>query len=260
VPFTFAHAAAAVPFQRTHLVLSALVVGCFAPDFEYFLRLSARGGFGHTVPGLFLLDLPLALLVLWLFHAFARKPLLSFLPRRLQNRLQRVPAEFPLWGPARLALILASILIGGATHILWDSFTHPNYWPYQHWEILSYPVPVPIAGSLQLYKLLQHGSTIFGCIVLFIWIKRWYDRTPPGDRPLPQQRTVTALVVVSIAVIGAILRAFIGVGIPTTRHAFGNFLIDFVVTSITFFWLQLLLLGAASSIRANDRQKLTRIQ
>ena len=155
-------------------------------------------------------------------------------------------------------LILASILIGAATHILWDSFTHPDYWPYHHWKVLSYPVPLPFAGSWQLCRLLQHGSTLVGCVLLFIWIKRWYERTPPDNRPEPQQRTATALAVISIAQFGAILRAFVGVGIPTTRHAFVDFLIDFVVTSITFFWLQLLILGAASSRRAPDYRDPTR--
>ena len=35
MPFTLSHAAAALPFRRTRLVMSALVFGCFAPDLEY---------------------------------------------------------------------------------------------------------------------------------------------------------------------------------------------------------------------------------
>ena len=44
LPFTLAHAAAVVPIWRrgrSFLPLSALVVGCMAPDFEYFANLSA---------------------------------------------------------------------------------------------------------------------------------------------------------------------------------------------------------------------------
>jgi Domain of unknown function (DUF4184) len=67
VPFTLAHGAAALPFRRLHLVFSGLLVGAFAPDFEYFLRCSPDDGFGHTLLGTFVLTLPLALLVLWLF-------------------------------------------------------------------------------------------------------------------------------------------------------------------------------------------------
>ncbi len=249
MPFTLAHAAAALPFRRTRLVPSALAVGCTAPDLEYFLRLTAQGGFGHTLPGLFLFDLPIGLIVLWLFHAYMKRPFVTLLPGALQSRLRLIAAAFPMWDAARLALILASILIGAVTHILWDSFTHATYWPYRHLKVLSYPICLPFAGSWELYKLLQHGSTLFGCVVLFIWIKRWYDRTQPDNRPVPQPKTVTARAVISIALLGAILRAFIGVGIPTTRQELGNFLIDAVITSITFFWLQLLILGAASARR-----------
>jgi hypothetical protein len=74
VPFTLAHGAAALPFRRLHLVFSGLLVGTFAPDFEYFLRLSPDDGFGHTLLGTFVLTLPLALLVLWLFHTFVKLP------------------------------------------------------------------------------------------------------------------------------------------------------------------------------------------
>jgi hypothetical protein len=42
MPFTLSHAAAALLFRRTRLVLSAVVVGCCAPDFVYFLE------FGRT--------------------------------------------------------------------------------------------------------------------------------------------------------------------------------------------------------------------
>jgi hypothetical protein len=251
VPFTFAHAAAALPFKRTRLVISALVVGCFAPDFEYFLRLAPQGRLGHTVPGLFILDLPLGLIVLWLFHAFAKKPLVTMLPGGVQSRLQRTPASFPFWGPRRLALIVASVLVGAASHIVWDSFTHPTFWPYRHWTFLSHPVQVPFARAFQLYELLQHGSTVIGCIILLIWTKRWYDGARPGERPVPPQKSVMAIVVTTIALLGAVLRAIIGFGIPTSTHAFGTFLIDAVIASITFLWLQLLILGAASSRRAS---------
>ena len=64
MPFTVSHAAAALPFRRARLVTSALVVGTMAPDFEYFLPLKTHDTFGHTFPGILVLTLPVALLVL----------------------------------------------------------------------------------------------------------------------------------------------------------------------------------------------------
>ena len=45
-----------------------LAVGAMAPDFEYLVHLSATRTIGHTIPGLFVLCLPSALLVLFLWH------------------------------------------------------------------------------------------------------------------------------------------------------------------------------------------------
>jgi|HubBroStandDraft_1064217.scaffolds.fasta_scaffold451974_2 hypothetical protein len=58
MPFTLAHAAAALPFRRLHLVWSGLVIGTFAPDLEYFVRFSPNDGYGHTLVGALVLSLP----------------------------------------------------------------------------------------------------------------------------------------------------------------------------------------------------------
>ena len=72
MPFTLAHPAAALPFRKTRLVFSAVIVGSMAPDFEYFLRLAPQGRYFHSLPGLFLCTLPVAFAVLWLFHRSAK--------------------------------------------------------------------------------------------------------------------------------------------------------------------------------------------
>jgi hypothetical protein len=128
MPFTISHAAAAIPFQRTRLIPPALVIGCMVPDFEYFLRFSPGGGFGHRLPGIFFLDLPLALVTLWLFHVYAKEPLYTWLPQSVRRRIRLGPASLPVGNLAGFTLVVFSILIGIATHILWDSFTHRNLW------------------------------------------------------------------------------------------------------------------------------------
>ena len=172
MPFTLAHAAAALPFRRTRLITSGLVIGCFAPDFEYFVRLVPQGTFGHTLPGLIALDVPLGLVVFGLYHKYAKGPLWLWMPKGIRQRVERGQYATPFKNATHAALVLVSILSGATTHIVWDSLTHPSFWPYQHWHFLSYTVLLPIAGSVQLYKLLQHASTAFGIIVLLIWFVR----------------------------------------------------------------------------------------
>ncbi len=51
MPLTLSHPAAIIPLARQGLVFSALVVDSISPDFLYFINLSPRGQFGHTLPG-----------------------------------------------------------------------------------------------------------------------------------------------------------------------------------------------------------------
>jgi hypothetical protein len=187
VPFTLAHGAAALPFRHPRLVFSGLLIGTFAPDFEYFLRLAPDDGFGHTLLGAFVLTLPLALLVLWLFHDFVKLPLARLLPDAIQRRLTGHLEEFRFRGAGSFTLIVDSILLGIATHLVWDSFTHSNTWLYHHWTILGQQFHVPIVGTIPFYKALQHGSTIIGTGVLLIWLAFRYRTV---DRGVPKSRFI----------------------------------------------------------------------
>lgn len=247
MPFTLAHAAAALPFRRTRLMLSAVVFGCFAPDFEYFIRLAPKGKFGHTLPGLFVFDLPFGLIMLWLFHRYAKEPLWTWLPEGLRRRTKLGPRMLPLKSPAQAALILVSILVGSVTHILWDSFTHPTLWLYHHWRLLSYTVQLPLIGSVPYYRLIQHASTAIGTIVLLIWLRSWYSSTTPVDsRNVPHSRASERRVFVAlsvVAVIGGVIRAFVGLGGARNLHTVEIFVAEAVITTISVFWLELVIYG-----------------
>jgi hypothetical protein len=257
VPFTLAHGAAALPFRRLHLVFSGLLVGPFAPDFEYFLRLSPDDGFGHTLLGTFVLTLPLALLVLWLFHAFVKRPVARLLPDAIQRRLANHADEFSFRGASRFALIVGSILLGIATHLAWDSFTHPNTWPYRHWSILSQPFHVPMLGAIPFYKAFQHGSTIIGIGVLSIWLVSRYRATEPSGHPLsnpvsPMRKVATVGCVVTVALVGGIIRAAVAVGIPSDHSAEKRFVVLLVVTAIALVWWQLVIYGFFTSRKVSS--------
>ena len=119
MPNPLAHPAAAIPFTKVKLIFSALVFGSIAPDFGYFIKVG-QGYFMYTLPGLFLFDVPVGLILLWLFHTFAKWPLLSLLPKGLQRRLIDPARDFS-YGPAkRFGLILLSLLVGSITHIIWE--------------------------------------------------------------------------------------------------------------------------------------------
>ena len=248
MPFTLAHAAAALPFRRFRLVPSALLIGTLAPDFEYFVRLSPDDGFGHTLLGTFILTLPLALLVLWIFHNFVKLPLTRLLPYSIERRLANRLPEFRFGGAARFSLIVGCVLLGIATHLLWDSFTHPNTWPYLHFLFLRQAVHLPIVGVIPCYNVLQHGSTIVGIGILSAWLGYWYRTTAPSTLVVPAsvsstEKIAITAVLMSVALLGAIIRAVGANGIPTGWLAQKQFISDVVVTTVALLWWQLVAYG-----------------
>ncbi len=236
--------------------MSALVAGCFAPDFAYFMFLKPHGLIGHTLPGMFLVDLPLSLVALWLFYAYVKQPLSLLLPKGIRRRLKPEENGFSFRPPARLALIAISIVIGSGTHILWDSFTHPFYWPYRHWSFLKQMVQVPIEGNVQMYKLLQNGSTLFGLAVVAVWIWLWYRATEPVELPVAEPYTraqirVITMVVPALALFGGMLRAYVDLSAPSIDfRSMLHFGVESGITATTLLGLGLAVCGVVLRRRA----------
>lgn len=255
MPFTLAHGAAAIPFRRVGLLTSALLVGTFAPDFEYFVRLAPDNRFGHTLLGTFVLTLPLALLVLWLFHAFVKMPVARLLPGAIQRRLTNHLGKFRFGGVARFALVAGSILVGIATHVVWDSFTHRNTWLYHYWPLPAQRINLPILGLTPFYKVFQHGSTVIGTAILSIWLAIRYRKAEPSDQVLRNsvsstRKVVISAVVATVALAGAAIRAVVGIGVPTDHPSGKRFVGLLVVTAIALVWWQLVAYGVFSSRNA----------
>ena len=182
MPFTIAHSVTAKPLHRIsggRLPLSGLAVGAMAPDFEYLVHLSATRTIGHTVPGLFVLCLPSALLVLFVWHQVVG-PVLATLLRPGTGGLTNGWAERVRFGsPARFAWLCASIVIGSFSHITWDAFTHEGGFVVNLWSGFSHNIG---PGWFPVYRWLQYGSSVFGMAVLGLWAHRASQRPPqPGD-------------------------------------------------------------------------------
>jgi len=251
MPFTLSHAAAALPLRRARLVTSALVVGTMAPDFEYFLALKAHDKFGHKFPGILVLTLPVALLVLWIFHTFVKVPATTLLPQRLQSRMARYLGKFRFGGLGRFLLIVFSTVVGIATHILWDSFTHAGTYPYAHWSLLRQWVDVPVLGTMPVVKVFQHGSTVLGLGLLSMWLFGWYRQSEPcryrfRDVLSPRLRNGILAVGIALALSGGIARALWGIGIPTDQITLRRFTAEVVVTCMALTWWQLVGYGILS--------------
>jgi hypothetical protein len=262
VPFTLAHAAAALPLRRTRLVPSALVIGTFAPDFEYFIRLSPGGGFGHSVLGAVVFILPLSLVVLWLFHSVVKVPAVALLPDAMQRRLVPYLGKFRFVPFTRFALIVFSLLLGIATHLLWDSFTHSRTWLYHHWSYLAQPMHIPVVGTWVHYKVFGYISTIFGTLIVLAWLARWFQTAPPsGEAPGGRLSPTRKLAIVSLGIVIATLCALIRVLPEYETHTgplrWKLYLGHAVVTWIAVAWWLLVAFGALYSKPAPPMSRAT---
>jgi hypothetical protein len=148
-----------------------------APDFVYLLRLAPRGLFGHTLVGLFAFCLPVGLATYAAYERIVRPAIVRLLPPGLQSSLR----------PVRRALVGAAIaiLIGAISHIVWDDFTHEYGWAVVRLPALREPVFAAIAPRLRWFKVLQHGSTVVGSLVVFAWAAAWVARQQPEARRYP---------------------------------------------------------------------------
>jgi uncharacterized protein DUF4184 len=173
MPFTLSHPAAVIPIRK-YGVLSALVVGSMMPDTLYFMPVvGSHDWYGHTLPGIFFYCLPAGLAFLWLFHAFLKGPLISLFPEVEQRKLQAAAVGFRFAPMRRFAALAFSILMGAASHVTWDAFTHTSQFGVQLFPVLRTPVRIPPHSVFSIADLLQLGSSVFGLAVIFFYYRRW---------------------------------------------------------------------------------------
>ena len=188
MPFTVAHSAAVLPFiNRKFFSATALVAGSMAPDFEYFFRMDVNDKYSHTIGGLFYFDVPVAIVIAFIFHSTVKKRLLQNLPHDLSARF--VDTENFNFNEAlrkRFWIIALSSLLGAATHIFWDSFTHNDAYFAQTLPIYKGTF-LPLFGvQWPLFYVLQQISTAIGLLIIliFIWRKPVRDsKLTPSDKP-----------------------------------------------------------------------------
>ncbi len=173
MPFTFSHPAIVLPavkLPRKYYSMSALVIGSMTPDFEYFIRMKDFSRYGHTIPGMFWFDLPLGLALLFIFHNVVRDTLIRYLPFSFNVRFSF--AENFNWNKyfqKNAIVVMVSLLVGIATHLLWDSFTHHDDYFARTIPFLDKKTSI-FNHSVYVAAVLQFASSIVGGTILLIYI------------------------------------------------------------------------------------------
>ncbi|MEU4215231.1 DUF4184 family protein [Actinoplanes sp. NPDC026623] len=198
MPFTAVHPAAVLPIVRYGLPGSALVIGSITPDLPMILPVPTVVHFAHTPSGLVTVDLVMGMIAFVLWQVLFGPAVLALAPRALSGR---VPAGLPK-GLAfhratgvRIALVLAGVLIGAATHIVWDAFTHDWMWGP---ELL--PWLASRHGSMMGWQWIQHISDFAGGAIVVAWVAVWWRGTPrrTEDEALPRRIRVLAWLAVLV--------------------------------------------------------------
>ena len=174
MPFTLSHPAIILPFsgvKRIPVSMSGLVIGSITPDFEYFIRMKLSGRYSHTIEGIFLLDLPLAFLIALTFHQVVKRPLIINMPNYFYKRFAKLhDFDFTRYLKRHYLIFTGCLLIGIASHIFWDSFTHANTYFVNTIKALSHPIRIDGFSTYPLFRYLQHISTLIGAIALVTFI------------------------------------------------------------------------------------------
>ncbi len=173
MPFTFAHPAIILPlhrFFRRWVSLTALIIGSIIPDFEYFIRMSSNRSYSHTLSGMFWFDLPLGILVCFIYHNLVRNTFISQLPYVLHSRLSNFKRfSWNKYFQKNWLIVIISMLIGTFSHLVWDHFTHERGYVLQLYNFFNQDIndtvlPVPE------YTTLQVISSIAGVLIVMVAI------------------------------------------------------------------------------------------
>lgn len=184
MPFTFSHPAAGLPFVRRaarYGATSALMIGTVVPDLPYFLPWP-RAPYGtHSMFGLLTFCLPTGVLAALVFEHVLRAPFVALLPASWRRSV-----EARRMGCSKTVRFLAAavaVLVGGSTHVLWDTLTDPDdillagsTWPRYNLGIIG-------GYHLFVYRLLKHLGTLAGALALAWALRGWYRRQPCSAAP-----------------------------------------------------------------------------
>ena len=227
MPFTFSHPAIVLPatfLPKKWYSLSALIMGSMAPDFEYFIRMRGFSRYSHTWTGLFWFDLPLALGLLFIFHNVVRNTLIERLPFSLNLRLS-VFEKFN-WNKYFLEntiVVFISLIVGIASHLVWDDFTHANGYFVEAIPMLNGRVNI-LNHNIGVPYILQYGCSVIGGLVMLIAV----FKMPEGKKT--KQNTILNYWLLVSAITISVFNLRVIVGQMFNRHIHPE---DIIVTIIS---------------------------
>lgn len=183
MPFTLTHTLAVLPLthRQSPLPITALLIGAMVPDWSLFVPFGPHYITTHTVTGLLTACLPLGFVLFIVFNALYRRALIELMPVSIQARMDRYKYWQSHFSATQLVYAAAAVLIGAASHLLWDAFTHSGRWGVELIPVLNQTLFVVAGTDVQGYKFFQHGSSVVGLPLLAYMAWQWLQRQPLVD-------------------------------------------------------------------------------
>jgi hypothetical protein len=170
------------PLSRAHL-FSAAVIGSMAPDFGMLLPESLARWQTHSLQALFSFCLPAGLIAWWLLQRLIKPAVIEVLPDGPWARARAEHPPLPLSSVRAWVGAAAGILLGAATHLVWDAFTHEDARGVRMFPLLDDYAPGIGTHPLQLHAWLQYGSSLLGLAVVALALALWLRHAPAPAAP-----------------------------------------------------------------------------
>jgi hypothetical protein len=256
MPWTFAHPAAVLPLRPLKcLSFGALAIGSIAPDIGYYFGRFDLAVFAHTLRGLVTICLPTGLVLLALVRALHR-PVANLLPDPHRRALLALPPMPRLTSPTALFQLSTSVVIGAATHLVWDSFTHPTGYLVAMFPHLRNPAFVLGTRRFPLFEVLQHASTALGGGIVFIAYVRWLRSVDPDSAaPSHLSDRWRYYLLAALAVIALATALPIAYFVSTSQSGSTNmalFVVRYVISCTTIFAVALSVASLWAARRSPD--------
>ncbi len=236
MPFTFSHPAIIVGLSNTKykFSLTGLIIGSLIPDFEFFFRMHFTENIGHHWYGVFIFDLPLAILFCFFYHNVVRNLLIKNLPYFFKVRfIQYVAFNWNAYAIKYKLLVLTSIFIGIQSHLMWDAFTHYDGFMVLLLPVLSFKVQF-IGISVHVYMIFQIVSSIWG-----LWYIYQYIKALPTNKSISKYGVVSStywITIFAVAILVLVGRFLLLAGFTSFWNIFiaimGAFFYSLIIVSV----------------------------
>lgn len=193
------------------------------PDFEYFIRMKDYSKYSHTSAGLFWFDVPLGLILIFIFHNVVRNILIGYLPFSLNIRFSSFASfNWNKYFRNNIIVVVISLIVGIASHLFWDSFTHDYEFFARSIPILKEAVNV-LGYQTTGATIFQYISSAFGAIILVITI----FSLPEGNNT-KQDNILNFWLLISLVMISVVnIRLYLDTLLNHHKHE------DLIVTTIS---------------------------